>query len=60
MSEGCNEQLTWEFIRYVWDYPSTRKPRILARLSALSDEKKIMVLKTQQQMDVFLTGISNK
>ena len=57
MSQGCNEQLTWEFIRYVWGDPSTRKPRILTRLSALSDDKQIIVLKTQRQMDVFLMGL---
>ena len=31
--------------------------RILTRLSALSDDKQIIVLKTQRQMDVFLMGL---
>ena len=40
MAAGCDEHLTWEFIRWVWNYPVARRPQILARLSALSDKKK--------------------
>ncbi|CAG0964925.1 hypothetical protein MYXO_00975 [Myxococcaceae bacterium] len=57
MSEGCNEQLRWEFIRYVWSYPSTRRPLILARLSALGDEKTVIVLRSGRQVEAFLAGL---
>ena len=26
MAAGCGEHLTWEFIRYVWHYPTARRP----------------------------------
>ena len=57
MRAGCNEQLTWEFIRYVWRYSSTRRPRILERLAALKNDKSVVVLRSKAQAEVFLAGL---
>jgi len=32
MPEGCPERLTFDFLRWVWTYPSLRRPRVLSRL----------------------------
>ena len=33
MRAGCHEQLTWEFVRFVWEYPQSRRPAMLDRLA---------------------------
>ena len=58
MAEGCDEHLTWEFIRWVWNYPAARRPQILARLSALRDEKHVIVLHSGRQVEAFLAGLA--
>jgi adenylate kinase family enzyme len=32
MAPGCPERLDWEFLRYVWQFPSRYQPRIVAAL----------------------------
>jgi adenylate kinase family enzyme len=34
MAPDCPERLNWEFMRYVWNYPS-RRPAVLTKLKAL-------------------------
>ena len=44
MAPGCPEQLTWEFVRWIWTYPRRRRPAILRRLAALPPERRVIVL----------------
>lgn len=30
MAPGCPERITWEFVRWIWTYPTTRRPSGLA------------------------------
>lgn len=32
MAPGCNERVEWQFIKWLWSYPASRRPGILARL----------------------------
>ena len=54
MAEGCEERLTWEFIRWVWDYPRTRRPGVLKRLSELSEGQRVFVLRSPREAQRFL------
>lgn len=45
LAPGCPDRLTWEFVRWVWTYPSRRRPAILAQLSTLSHHKRVFVLR---------------
>lgn len=56
MAEGCDEHLTWAFIRYVWNYPTARRPQLLARLDGLKNEKAIIVLQSGSDIEAFLEG----
>ncbi len=56
MAEGCSERFDPEFIRWVWNYPSRSRSRLLAELEGFRD-KRIIVLKTRREADIFLSGL---
>ena len=51
---GCPERLTWEFVSWVWTYPSRRRPDILARLDSLRSSKRIVILHSVSAVREFL------
>jgi adenylate kinase family enzyme len=57
MSAGCPERLRWEFVRWVWDYPRTRRPDILRRLAALPPDRHVAVLTSRAAVARFLDGL---
>ena len=54
MAEGCPEQLTWEFIRWVWTYPRERRPGVLKRLGELKEGQKVVRLRSPREAQRFL------
>jgi adenylate kinase family enzyme len=54
MTPGCNEQLTLEFLRWIWSYPATRRPDILRRLEALRADQRGVVLRSIADVEAFL------
>ena len=54
MAEDCPEQLNWEFIRWVWDYPRRTRPKILQMLREHSETKKIAWLRSKADVRRFL------
>jgi adenylate kinase family enzyme len=57
MTPGCNERLTWEFIRWIWEYPRKQRPRVLARLAALRPDQRAVILRSTAEIEVFLRSI---
>ncbi len=57
MTEGCPERLTWEFVRFVWTYPETRRPVILEKLGRLGD-KQIVRLRNAGELKDFLAHLN--
>ena len=53
---GCPERITWEFISWVWTYPSRRRPDIMKRLDAIRSSKRIVILRSDQEVRAFLAG----
>ncbi|BAT52697.1 topology modulation protein [Nostoc sp. NIES-3756] len=58
MASGCPERLTWDFLKYVWTYPVTRRPKILERLSHLSPNQQVFILHNPQEVKEFLGKFS--
>lgn len=56
MGPDCPEQLTWEFLRFIWHYPK-RILALKARLTVLPD-KKIIILNTPREVEAFIATIS--
>jgi adenylate kinase family enzyme len=54
MREGCDERITGELVRWIWEYPARRQPGVLARLSALRSDQRAVVLRSAREIEAFL------
>jgi len=54
---GCRERLSWEFIWWIWTYPSRRRGDALERLAALDQEKRVAILRSSAAIDAFLASV---
>lgn len=54
MGEGCAERFNYEFFKWIWEYPKTKRPKILERLEELSKEKEVIILKAPKEVENFL------
>ncbi|MGH2588912.1 MAG: DNA topology modulation protein [Dehalococcoidia bacterium] len=57
MAPGCEERLTWEFLRWIWTFPAERRPGILQRLSAHAPDTRIIRLRSAREVSCFLTSV---
>ena len=53
MATGCPERLTWEFVRWIWEYPRTRRPEILRRLTQLAPRQQAVILRSRREVERF-------
>jgi adenylate kinase family enzyme len=54
LGDGCPEQLPdWEFLRWIWNYPGSRTPKVLSMLAAQAN-KTTVVLRSPRDVDRFL------
>jgi adenylate kinase family enzyme len=60
LPDGCPERLTWEFVSWVWSYPRTRRPKILARLRALAAEKRVVILRSRRAVRHWVEGLAQE
>ncbi|HVG31903.1 MAG TPA: DNA topology modulation protein [Pyrinomonadaceae bacterium] len=56
MADGCPERITWQFIKWIWDYPRKRRPALLEKLKSSSHSKTIIVLRSQTKIESFLAN----
>lgn len=52
---GCPERLTWEFVSWVWTYPSRRRPDVMKRLDAVRATKRVVILRSGREIREFLS-----
>jgi adenylate kinase family enzyme len=57
MAEGCEERVSLEFLKWVWEYPEKQKPKISEKLRRLSNEKKIIILKSPKDVRKFIANV---
>ena len=55
MGVDCPERLTWEFLRFIWNYPK-RIPALKSRLAALPD-KHVIILNSPAEVKALMTNI---
>lgn len=56
IAEGCPERLSWDFVRWIWRYPATRRPGVLARLAA-AEGVRVVRLRSRQEVREFLAAL---
>lgn len=59
MAPGCPEQLTWEFVTWVWTYPKRRRGKMLERLRNLPD-RRVVILSSQHDVQRFVADLSHQ
>lgn len=57
MGEGCEERISLEFYKWIWEYPKKKRPAILKKLSELESEKEIYILSSSKEVDAFLDEV---
>lgn len=57
---GCPERLSWEFVAWVWTYRRRRRPGIMRRLDAVRATKRIVVLRSDNEVRAFLEGLGRR
>ncbi|PFZ33287.1 DNA topology modulation protein [Bacillus wiedmannii] len=57
MGAGCEERFDLQFFKWIWKYPNAKRPTILKGLEQLSEEKKVIVLKSPNEVRKFLEHI---
>lgn len=55
---GCPERFSWEFLRWIWTYPSQRRTGILERLARLRPAKTVVHLRSDSEVQRFLAGVT--
>jgi hypothetical protein len=60
VTEGCPEKIDMDFIRWIWNYPSVSKPRILRLLEKLRKSKNVYILNNQWEIEKFLEALKTR
>ena len=59
MTEGCNEKIDFEFLHWVWTFPTRARPEIEERLERFGKEKKLFRLRSKREVENFLMNLEN-
>lgn len=54
MAEGVQETFDLDFLKWIWNYPKTRRPKILKKIEQLSVDKSVIVLRLPKEVQQFL------
>lgn len=58
MVPGQKERLDLAFLRWIWDYPATRRPGVLDRLSRVPATTAVHRLRSRSEVREFLAGLA--
>ena len=56
MTEGCPERLSPEFVRWIWEYPRTRRPGVLARMRSTGAHARHVILRSPREVEAFVAS----
>ena len=60
MADGCDERFDWEFLKWVWTYPTRSKPKVEKLLEKFQNEKTIIRLNSTTKIEEFFGKLSVK
>jgi adenylate kinase family enzyme len=53
MAPGCRERLDGAFLRWVWTYPSQRRPALVRRLEEVEGQMRVIWLRNASEVRTF-------
>ena len=56
---GCPERLDWFFLKWVWSFPTQRRPAMLERLANAPATVRVVHLRNNREIEVFLAEVGN-
>lgn len=57
MARGCPEQLSFAFLRWIWNYPARSRPKVLRLLDERAAGKRVVRLRSRAEAEEFLAGV---
>ncbi|MBJ8052894.1 DNA topology modulation protein [Bacillus cereus] len=57
MGAGCEERFDLQFFKWIWEYPKSKRPAILKRLDQFNKDKRIIILKTPNDVQRFIKEV---
>lgn len=60
VTEGCPEKIDMEFVRWIWNYPRTRKPAIFKFLEKMKKTKNVYIFNNQKEIEEFLKALKTR
>jgi adenylate kinase family enzyme len=60
MTEGCNEKIDFEFLKWIWEYPKKNRPAVEEKLKRFENDKTIIRLKSNAEVEDFFTKLQAK
>ncbi|HKP75898.1 MAG TPA: DNA topology modulation protein [Longimicrobiaceae bacterium] len=57
MTQGCPERISPEFVRWIWEYPRTRRPGVLARMRTAGAHARHVILRSPRQVEAFMRSL---
>ena len=57
MAANCPEHLNWPFLKYVWNFPRKKRPKILQRLQHLPDTQQLIVLRSPAEVKAYVRSL---
>ncbi len=57
MGEGCKERFDLNFLKWIWNYPKTKRPEILKKLNQISKDQRVIILKSPKEVKQFLKKV---
>ena len=58
MAKGCQERFDLKFLNWVWNYQKRTRPKIVELLQKYSNGRRIVWLRSNEEVERFLTGIA--
>jgi len=57
MTEGCPERISPEFVRWIWEYPRTRRPGVLERMRTAGAHARHLILRSPREVEAFVASL---
>lgn len=50
MSDGCPERFDWEFLRWIWNYKKSSRPRVSNAIDQAGDDVQVVTLRNRREV----------